>query len=242
MSLHVICPGCLKRFQVSVRFAGMQGPCPNCGTVISIPTESVKMHGEDEAVVKKDSKRRTLLRPFPRLDVDFDPAQAGRYAWGVLGVLLLAFLLGCIPMPSVLRSLIGMIGLCLIAFPLTLFGYRVMLDREQIFALSGEELYRRVGIVAAGYVILWLGFEYFLTATQADVFVSGLYFVAFALLATLLAHPLLELKTWDAFLHYCLFGISVAWFRFLIGLGWFWKSSELIRYSTAPPPPLLPGM
>jgi len=242
MSIHVICPGCLKRFQVSVRFAGRKGPCPNCDTVISIPTESVKMHGEDDVETKKSNKRRTLLRPFSRLDVDFEPAQAGRYAWGVLGVLLLTFLLGCIPMPDFLRSFIGLIGLCLVAFPLTLFGYRIMLDREQIFAFSGEELFRRAGIVAAGYVILWLGFEYFLSAAHANVFISGLYFAAFAMLATLLVHPILELKTWDAFFHYCIFGISVALFRFLLGLGWFWNSSEFVRYSTAPPPPWLPGM
>ena len=242
MPLHVICPGCLKRFQVSARFAGMKGPCPNCETIISIPTESVKIHEFDTPEKGKGNKPNNLLRPIPRLDLDIDPAHASRLALAVLGTFSLALLLGYIPMPPPLRSCIGIIGLCLIAFPLTLFGYRIMLDREQIFAFTGEELYRRTGIVAIGYIIFWLGFEYFLTATQADLFVSGLYFTVFATLAALLAQPLLELKTRDIFFHYCIFGGSVTLFRFLIGLGWFWESSEFIRYSAAPPPPLLPGM
>jgi hypothetical protein len=123
-----------------------------------------------------------------------------------------------------------------------LFGYHFIRDRETIFAFSGKELYFRAGITAAGYVVLWFGFEYFLAATQADGFFSWFYFIAFAVLATLLVHPLLEMKTQDAFLHFCTFGLSVGFLRFLIGFGWFWESSGLIRYSTAPLPPILPGM
>jgi len=230
MPLHVICPGCLKRFQVSARFAGMKGPCPNCGTVISIPSEPLKLPDTGDA-----------FRTIPQF-MEFDPVLAGRCTLSVLGVLLLTFVLGCIPMYGVLRSLIGTLGLCLIAFPLTLFGYQFARDREQMFALSGEELYRRAGFAAAGYVILWIAFEYSLAATRADVFVSWLYFTAFAALAALLVHPLLAVKLRDAFLHYCIFGFSVILLRFFIGFGWFWQSSALIRYSTAPPPPFLPGM
>ena len=244
MPLHVICPGCLKRFQVSVRFAGLKGPCPNCATIISIPKESVKIHGIDNIGTGKGkgSKHNDLLHPFPRLNVDLEPVQVGRYALIVLSVLLLTFVLGCIPMYNVLRLMVGTAGLCFVAFPLTLFGYRVLLDREQIFVLTGTELYSRIGIVATGYVILWCGFEYFLVTSQANVFISTLYFGAFAVLATLLVHPILELHTWDAFLHYSIFGFSITLLRFFIGLGWFWESGSLIRYSTAPPPPFLPGM
>ena len=241
MPIHVICPGCLKRFQVSARFAGMQGPCPNCGTVISIPTESLKLPDTDDIISGKENNRNAVLRVIPRLEMEFDPVLAGRCTLGVLGVLLLAFLLGCIPM-GVLRSFIGTLGLCLIAFPLTLFGYHVTRDREQIFAFDSEELYRRTGLAAAGYIILWIAFEYALAATRADVFVSWFYFAAFAGLAALLVHPLLVIRVRDALLHYCIFGFTVILLRFLIGFGWFWESSELIRYSTAPPPPLLPGM
>lgn len=241
MSINVICPGCLKRFRVNEQFAGKQGPCPNCGEVISIPKESVTMHDTDATEQGKQKKRKQSIRPIPRSDLEFDPVPARNYALGVLGVLLLTFILGCIPMYATLRSVLGTLGLCLVAFPLTLFGYQALRDREQIFAFSGEELYRRSGIVAAGYVILWLGLELFLTAAQGNALICLLYLSAFAALATLLVYPLLEMAMPNSFLHCWLFGFAVVLLRFLLGLGWIWESSEWIRYTTAPPP-LLPGM
>ena len=198
------------------------------------------MYLSDERSGTQESKQ--AIHPLLRLELDFDPVQAKRYAWITLGVVLLSFVLGWIPMPDVLRYLFGVIGLCLIAFPLTLFGYLVTLDRDHIFTFSDEDLYRRAGIVAAGYVVLWLCFECFLAAMETDVLVSGLYFAAFAALATLLVHPLLEFKIRDAFCHYCIFSLSVVLLRFLMGLGWFWQSSEWVRHSAAPPPPVLLGM
>ncbi|MDR0327813.1 MAG: hypothetical protein LBI05_05910 [Planctomycetaceae bacterium] len=236
MPIHVICSGCLKRFQVGERFAGMSGPCPSCGTVIAIPMKSVKIHSDDDTNTEKRIKRRILSSPILRNDMEFDPVRIGQYALGVFSVLLGTFLIGCIPMYAILRSFCGILGLCLAAFPLSLFGYHFLRDREQIFEFAGKELYLRAGIAAAGYVILWLGFEYFLAATQSDVFFSCLYFAAFAVLATLLVHPVLELKTSDGFLHYCIFGVSIVVLRFFIGFGWFFESSGS---STAP---ILPGM
>jgi len=142
--------------------------------VISIPTESIKFHGvDDQQPVKgKEKKKRNITRAISRLDLEFEPVWAKRYALGVLGVLLLTFLLGWIPMYDILRSLIGTLGLCLIAFSLVLFGYHTLRDREQMFAFTGEELYRKAGIVAAGYVILWIVLEFFLVTTRADIFIS----------------------------------------------------------------------
>lgn len=242
MPLHVICSGCLKRFQVGERFAGKQGPCPNCGTIIDIPEETVKIHTTDNAKGEGENKQKALLRPIPRFDLVFDRVLVKRYSMAVLGVLLLTLVLGCIPMYAVLRSVLGTLGLCLIAFPLTLFGYHMARDRGQIFAFAGKELYYRAGAVAVGYVLLWFGFEFFIATIQAEGFISMLFFATFAVLATLLVHPLLEMEMSDAFLHYCIFGISVIFLRFLIGFGWFWESNELFRYSIIPPPPFLPGM
>jgi len=242
MSIHVICSGCLKRFQVSARFAGMQGPCPNCGTIIDIPKESVKFHGTEDTESKQKKRQHRSSPVISRFDLEFDPVRTKYYAFGLLGVLLLTFLLGCMPMYVTFRLILGTLGLCLATFPLVLFGYHTLRDREQIFAFTGEELYRWAGIAAAGYVILWLGFEYSLAVSQADGLLAWLILAAFAALATLLVHTVLAMRIQDAFLHFALFGLSVTLLRFLIGLGWFWASSGLIRFSTAPPPPILPGM
>ena len=247
MSIHVICSGCLKRFQVAARFAGLEGPCPKCGAVISIPKTSVKLHEEETTQPRRDKKGRIITRPIQRFDLELDPVKAKYYALGVLAVVLLTCLLGWIPMGDTLRSAIGVLGLCLIAFPLTLFGYHFLRDRDKIFFFAGAELYRRTVIVAAGYVFLWLFFEYLLAATGlasigVGTFLACIYFIVFAILATLLAYPLLELKLRDALLHFCVFALTVIVLRFLIGLGWFWESSGWIRGTSAPPPPFLPGM
>ena len=240
MSLHVICAGCLKRFKVALRFAGMKGPCPNCGEVISIPKESVRI-GEDDAAGPqqgKGKKGRIISRPIQRFDLEFGFGQVKYYTLGVLGVLLLTFLLGCIPMYAVMRSFFGLLGLCLIAFPLVLFAYHFLRDREQMFAADDEDLYCRAGITAAGYVLLWIAMECVLTAMRADLIFSCLYFSVFAVLATVLAVLVLELKPQDAFLHFCTFAFPVILLRFLIGLDWIFKSNEFHK-STAP---FLPGM
>ena len=220
----------------------MKGPCPSCGTIIPIPKETIKIHGDDAAEPKKTDKKRVIVRPIERLDLEFDPVWVKYGILSVFGVLLLTFLLGCMPMWDIFRSFFGIVGLCLVAFPLVLFGYHVFRDRDEIFAYDGEDLYRRAGIVAAGYVILWLFFESCLAATRAGGFISCLYFVAFAVLATLLALPFLGLKLRDAFFHFCTFALTIIVLRFLIGFGWFWQSSEFIRRTAAPPPPFLPGM
>jgi len=229
MLVNVVCPGCLKRFRVSARFAGKKGPCPKCGTTMLIPVDVIEIRKEKNS-------------PIQRQDLVFEPIQIKYSALGVLGILLLTFLFGCIPMYDTLRAVLGILGLCAVAFPLALFGYHVLRDRDELFSFSGEELYRRVGIVSAGYILLWLGFESFLAAIRAEVIISCLYFAAFAVLATLLVCPILEFKLPDAFLHYCTFAFAVIFLRFLLGLGWFWSSSGLVQHSAAPPPPLLPGM
>jgi len=244
MSIHVTCSNCLKRFKVALRFAGMTGPCPNCAAIISIPNDTVKIHGQEGAETEppKEAKQRVFSQPIQQLDIEWNLDQIKYSTLGLFGVLLLTFLLGCMPMYAVVRLLFGILGLSLIAFPLVLFGYHLLRDREQIFAFSGMDLYRRAGIAAAGYVILWIVLESFLAVMHAGVMLSCLYLAAFAVLAALLAYPLLELRVWDALLHFCLFAVSVIILRFLLGLGWLWQSSELIRRTAVPPPPYLPGM
>jgi len=238
MSLHVICSGCLKRFKVALRFAGMKGPCPNCGEVISVPKESVKISEDVAAEPPQGKKGRIISRPIQRLDLEFDSGRVKYVALSVLGVLLLTFLLGCFPMYAVVRSFFGLLGLCLIAFPLVLFGYHCLRDREQMFAIDDEDLYRRAGITAAGYVLLWVAMEGVLVAMRADVIFSCLYFSVFAVLATALAVLALQWKPHDAFLHFFTFALPVILLRFLLGLDWIFTSNEFHK-STAP---FLPGM
>ena len=49
MSIIVVCPGCLKSFKVSDKFAGKKGPCPNCKRTLQVPTkeQEVQVHAPE---------------------------------------------------------------------------------------------------------------------------------------------------------------------------------------------------
>ncbi|MDR0520891.1 MAG: hypothetical protein LBH00_03450 [Planctomycetaceae bacterium] len=236
MPIRVVCPGCLKRFQVSDRFAGKTGPCPNCETTIAIPLVSVVIQEDGDAA--KNVKLPAEKMPIPRLSSDVDPIKAGRLALAVLGIVLLTFLLGMIPMPMVLRSFLGIIGLSAVSFPLVFAGYHILKDREQLLVFTESGLLRQTGLTAAGYVLIWLVFEYFLSASRADVFLGWFYFIIFAYLASFFSEEMLQIPSVPAFFHFCFFGFSVMLLRYCIGLGWFWIPNEFIRHSAAPPPPV----
>ncbi len=210
MAINVVCPGCLKRFQVSDRFAGRQGPCPNCNTVINIPKAQVKIHGADE--FERGGKTATgklILKPLERLNMDFNPTKAGLMALGVFVVWCVAALLGYMSLSPGTLDWIGGIGVFLVAFPLSLFGYQVMRDHESIFVMTGVDLYRQVGICALIYAVLWIVFECVAWYMRADEVFIWLYFAAFAFLSMLAAHAVLDINFGNAVMHYLVFFVAI---------------------------------
>lgn len=240
MAINVVCPGCLKRFQVSDRFAGMKGPCPSCNTIINIPKAAVKIHGAEEFDQGgKTATGRSILKPIERLDTDFNPVRAGLIALGTLVVFMLAFFVGRMDMSLATRDWVGLIGLLLLSFPLSLFGYQVLRDREQLFVVSGEELYKKTGLCALAYVALWVLFESFAWYMGAGEIFIWVCWSIFAVLSVLAAHALLDIVFGSAFLHYLIFFTSVVLLRGLSGLGWIWVVADTVKKSGAP---VLPGM
>ena len=71
MPIQVTCPKCLKRFQVSDKFAGKEGPCPNCKNVIKVPdkSEEVVIHAPDDGA-PKDRSGKSVLKPITRKETD----------------------------------------------------------------------------------------------------------------------------------------------------------------------------
>jgi hypothetical protein len=74
MAIPVICPGCKKSFNVSDKFAGKQGPCPQCKTLIKVPekSEEVVLHAP-EGFGPKDTKGRAVLKPIARKETKVSP-------------------------------------------------------------------------------------------------------------------------------------------------------------------------
>ncbi|MDR0704025.1 MAG: zinc-ribbon domain-containing protein [Planctomycetaceae bacterium] len=243
MAITVVCPGCLKRFQVSDRFAGAKGPCPNCNTVITIPKAAVKIHGAEEfAQGGKTASGKLVLKPISRLDMDFDPVYAGFCILGVLAVYVLTWILGAVITSNATRDVLGGIGVFFLAFPLSLFGYQVLRDREQLFMLTDFDLYQKTAVCAVVYAVLWILFEIFIWLMNADLIFVWIYFAAFACMAMLTTHAVLDVNVGSSLLHYLIFFVAILILRGTLGLGWLWIAAETIRKSSAPPPPLLPGM
>ncbi|MDR0870001.1 MAG: hypothetical protein LBN39_04330 [Planctomycetaceae bacterium] len=243
MAIHVVCPGCLKRFQVSDRFAGMKGPCPNCKTVIDIPKAAVKVHGGEEFDRGgKTATGKLILKPLERLNMDFNPFYAAVSAAGVIVVYIIAFVIGSLSLSAAVRDTIGSIGLFFAAFPLSVFGYQVLRDREQLFILTGFDLYKLTGICAAAYAVLWLVFEWCAWYMSADVYFIWVYFGAFACIAMCVTHAVLDINVGSALLHYFVFAVPVILLRGTMNCGWLWNAVETVRNSNLPPAPYLPGM
>jgi hypothetical protein len=138
---------------VSEKFAGQQGPCPNCKTILNIPKkeEEVVIHAP-EAAGPKDSKGQAVLKPILREETRFST----NWAVGVAGVVLTA-LLGAWLLRSVAGSMpvvVGALGAILLAPPLVLAGY-TFLRNSELEPYRGSELWIRVAACAGVYAVLW---------------------------------------------------------------------------------------
>ena len=153
MSIQVTCPSCLKRFQVSDKFAGKTGPCPACKKPIKIPDkdEQVVVHAPDDGA-PKDSKGRSVLKPITMKDPELTNRMlliAGGCVFGVVAISLGFRLSGGTPLWAQL------LGIVLMAPPLVRIGYSFVHDRE-LAPYTGIELRNRVLICSALLVATWL--------------------------------------------------------------------------------------
>lgn len=150
MTIQVVCPGCKKRFSVDDKFAGKQGPCPKCKTVIKVPekTDDVVVH-EPEAFGPKGKKGRAVLKPIARTETKFSPVVAGVAAGASLLVLLIAVLFRDQAPTGLL-----VLGAILLAPPLVWAGYAFLRD-DEYEPFVDRELWIRVGACSLVYALLW---------------------------------------------------------------------------------------
>ena len=159
MAIQVTCPGCMKRFQVSDKFAGQKGPCPNCKKEITIPdkSEEVVIHAP-ETSGPKDSKGRSVLKPIFRQETQVTPVKiaiiVGSIICALAGALVMRFQFGTDEVYPWWPLIAGAVVLSL---PLVLSGYAMLRDSE-IEPHRGKDLWMRVAICAAIYAALWLLF------------------------------------------------------------------------------------
>ena len=155
MPIQVTCPNCLKRFQVSDKFAGKSGPCPSCKKTIKVPeaSEEVVIHAPDDGA-PKDRSGQSVLKPIARKETDV--TKKGMLITGSAIVLTFLLALGFrftggdagVPLAAQLAAIV------LLAPPLVWAGYSLLYDQE-CEPYTGVELRNRVLICSAIFALIW---------------------------------------------------------------------------------------
>ncbi len=240
MAINVICPGCMKRFQVSDRFAGQKGPCPSCNTIINIPKAAIKIHGAEEFEAGgRSATGKLLLKPLARVVEDFHPLKAAFAVVGTLLVLLLTVAIGFFSISTTTLNIIGLIGLLCVSFPICLFCYQILRNREELFVMTGMDLHKMIALTAGIYVVLWFSLEALLWYTDTSGWPVLIWFLPMLFFGMLAAHVVLDIDLGNAFLHCLVFSLAVVILRGLVGLGWLWTLKMAGTVSELGPPPIL---
>lgn len=156
MPIQVTCPKCLKRFQVSDKFAGKTGPCPNCKEKIRVPdkSEEVVIHApQDDS--PKDRSGQSVLKPIERQETDVTRKGILITAICVLGVFAAAFGLRVSSGDAGTPLWAQILGLLLLAPPLVWVGYQFVYDQD-LEPYRGAELRNRVLICSGVFALLWM--------------------------------------------------------------------------------------
>ncbi len=223
MAINVTCPGCLKRFEVSDRFGGQKGPCPNCNTIIEIPKEKVKVHAPDDfSSGGKTVQGKAILKPIDRVETSSGIKMVVFTLLGLVVAFGLAWGVRLAGLGVRMCSILGGVGLFLIAIPLSAVGYVILREGEEIDYLEGKDLYLRAAISGGVYAVLWIVFEWIAFFMFSGAIWQWLIFVPFLIIGVLTAHAVFDLDFSRGLLHFLLFFLVMILMRWAIGLDWIW--------------------
>jgi cation transport ATPase len=156
MPIQVTCPKCFKRFQVSDKFAGKSGPCPNCKEQIRVPdkSEEVVIHAPDDGA-PKDRSGQSVLKPLKRKETDVTRRGLLLTTGAILIAVGLAFGVRWMQLGDGAMLAVKIIGALVLAPPLVWAGYTFVRDSE-LAPYTGTELRNRVLILSVIFAALWL--------------------------------------------------------------------------------------
>ena len=154
MAIQVTCPHCLKRFQVSDKFAGKTGPCPNCKKDIKVPdaSEEVVIHAPDDGA-PKDRQGVSILKPLKRTETDV--TRKGMIITFSAILVAVAAAVGLRMSMETIPVYILAMGALFLAPPLVWSGYSFVRDSE-LEPYVGPDLRNRVVILSVILAALWL--------------------------------------------------------------------------------------
>ncbi len=224
MAIEVICPGCMTRFQVGDQFAGKKGPCPKCGHIIEIPKEKLVIHAPDDITSGgKTVKGGNTLRPILQTRFHFTIAQISLALLGIFVTCAIAYLFRYWQ-TGLIKDIVGLLGVFIIGFPLTSFGYMMIRDENDLEILLGNELYKRSALTAACFTVVWLIFELFYGyLNPGPAFI--VYFIPIVILGAIAAMMIFDDNFGKGVLLFLLTAFSVVILRGLMFTpdGWLWE-------------------
>ena len=158
MPIAVTCPKCFKRFQVSDKFAGKKGPCPNCKNILQVPTkdETVVVHTPDDGA-PKDRSGQSIAKPIQRTETEVTRRGLIVTIGAILAAIAAAVVIRLTVDPTALWMRIA--GVIIVAPPLVWAGYSFARDSE-LAGYEGTELRNRVAVASlllpATWLLYWL--------------------------------------------------------------------------------------
>jgi hypothetical protein len=183
MPIQVTCPKCFKRFQVSDKFAGKTGPCPNCKNQIRVPdkSEEVVIHVPDDGV-PKDRSGQSVLKPLERTETVVTRKGmliTGGSILAAIGVAIAFRLTGGAPVWAAVA------GAILLAPPLVWAGYTFVRDSE-LAPYTGTDLRNRVLIASAAFALLWAVYAFVPSYLNDLESPSQMSFLAFGIIFSIM--------------------------------------------------------
>lgn len=219
MPIQVTCPSCLKRFNVSDKFAGKTGPCPACQKTIKIPelSEQVVIHAP-AGDTPKDSTGKAILNPLRRKEVALSLPVILGASLGTLSVFAIA--LGLRLSGDQPPTLLLVMAAIVLAIPLVVVGYW-FLQNDELEGFRGRQLALRSGVCAAVFALLWAAYAFvprYVSGYSSMAEISGMEMAIFLPLmiaaGTFVSVAALELEIVQGLMHYMLYlGVTfiLAW-------------------------------
>jgi hypothetical protein len=230
MSIIVVCPGCLKSFKVSDKFAGKTGPCPNCKRTLQVPTKEseVKIHTPEAfAGGGKTTAGKLITKPIAHINAKLKPLPTVILASSVVIVLGATWFLGRSEMFDAWQvgrfSIIVAVGLLLVSPPLTVAAYEMLRD-DELDPYRGRSLYLRAAACGWAYASLWGAFAILSPYIVTGEVWNWFFILPFVAVGALVPMGAFDFEYGDGIFHCGSYLVATLLLRWAAGMDPIWRS------------------
>ena len=224
MSIIVVCPGCLKSFKVSDKFAGKSGPCPKCKRILQVPTKETEVivHAPEAfAGGGKSAAGKLVTKPIAHINAKLKPITTAILAAGVVGVLVATWMLG----NARLLDSVAIVAACLLVIspPLTVAAYEMLRD-DEFEPYRGRSLYLRSAACGWTYASLWGVFAILSPHIVTGEVWNWFFVVPFVAMGALVPMGAFDLEFGDGLFHCGFYLVATLLLRWAAGMAPIWTA------------------